>query len=483
MIGDKKQILVADDEPNLRLVLRAQLEREGYEVQLVADGEEALRWLKDNHVDLLITDLKMPKVDGMALMQSALVADEHLPVVMITAHGTVDNAVQALKLGAFDYLQKPFEQTELLAVARKALKTRELAARDASRTEAATDSRFGLIGQSDPILQLYSLIEKVADSPTSVLLNGESGTGKELVARAIHSSSSRAAKPFIKVNCAAIPKDLIESEFFGHEKGAFTGALSSKPGRFELAHGGTLFLDEISAVPVAMQVKLLRALQEGEFERLGGVKTHEVDVRVIAATNANLKTKLETGEFREDLYYRLNVVEVTLPALRERKSDIPLLVQHFIHKYNERLGKSIAGLSSDALALFGAHGWPGNVRELENVLERAVLFAEADTILPEHLPDELSGARGPETRREAISVGLKQQVKAAVNQLERRLIARALEQMNSNVTHTARLLQLSRKGLQLKMKELGLRETHESKGREDSEANDCLESQEEQKEK
>ncbi len=459
MIGDKKQILIADDEPNLRRVLGAQLVRDGHDVHLVADGGEALGVLRDNHIDLLICDLKMPVLDGMGLMRQALANHPHLPVIMITAHGTVDNAVEALKIGAFDYITKPFDQGELRLIVRKALRTQDLSAKDATSAHAGDNCRYGIIGQSTAIGEVYSVIERVADSPTTVLVTGESGTGKELVARALHESSTRKDRPFIKVNCAAIPRELIESEFFGHERGAFTGAVASKPGRFELASGGTLFLDEIGSIPLETQVKLLRALQEAEFERVGGVRTLKVDVRLVAATNTDLKRQIEEGTFRDDLFYRLNVVGVRLPALRERVGDIPLLVDHFIEKYNQRLGKRLQGMSSDALSLLTAYGWPGNVRELENVMERAVLFADGDRITAEHLPGELLNLRVPNA--EAINeaeVGLKEQVRAAVSQLERQLIHRALEQMNGNVTHTARMLKLSRKGLQLKMKELGLRE-------------------------
>lgn len=459
MIGDRKQILIADDEPNLRRVLGAQLTRDGHEVHLVADGGEALSCLQENHIDLLIADLRMPVLDGMELLREALATHPGLPVIMITAHGTVDNAVEALKTGAFDYITKPFDQEELRTIVRKALKTQDLSAREATPATTSENSRYGIIGQSTAIAEVYSVIDRVADSPTTVLVTGESGTGKELVARALHDSSSRRERPFIKVNCAAIPRELIESEFFGHERGAFTGAVASKPGRFELASGGTLFLDEIGSIPLETQVKLLRALQEGEFERVGGIRTLKVDVRLVAATNADLKRQTEEGHFREDLFYRLNVVTVRLPALRERVGDIPLLVDHFVMKYNQRLGKSLLGLSAEALAILTAYTWPGNVRELENVLERAVLFADGDRVFTEHLPAELAQSglpSSPLSGRE--EVGLKEQVRAAVNQLERQLIFRALEQMNGNVTHTARVLKLSRKGLQLKMKELGLRD-------------------------
>ncbi len=469
MIPGKKQILVADDEPNLRRVLGAQLTRDGHEVHLVEDGLAALKCLTENHIDLVITDLKMPGLDGMGLLRKALEMDANLPVVMITAHGTVDNAVEALKTGAFDYVTKPFDQEELRTIVKKALVTRDLAARDATRADAAPHSRYGIIGQSPAVLEVYGLIDRVVDSPTTVLVTGESGTGKELVARALHESSTRKNRPFIKVNCAAIPRELIESEFFGHERGAFTGAINAKPGRFELASGGTLFLDEIGAIPLETQVKLLRALQEGEFERVGGVRTIQVDVRLVAATNADLRKQIEEGTFREDLFYRLNVVEVKLPALRDRAFDIPLLVDHFISKYNARLSKSVQGITPEALSLLTSYSWPGNVRELENVIERAVLFTDGSKVQVEHLPAEIGSKGRPVSDATSQEVGLKEQVRAAMSQLERQLIHKALEQTGGNVTHTARLLKLSRKGLQLKMKELGLRDAMKQNLKDDDE--------------
>jgi two-component system, NtrC family, response regulator AtoC len=298
---EKKQVLVVDDEANLRRVLAAMLQRDGHDVHVAENGDVALQTLREHHIDLVITDLKMPKVDGMELLREALRLAPDLPVVMLTAHGTVDNAVEALKLGAFDYLTKPFDQAEVRTVIQKALRTRDLSAADATyepalpATPKGAKARFGIIGESDRILSVYAVLERVADTPTTVLVTGESGTGKELVARALHENSSRKDKPFIKVNCAAIPKDLMESELFGYERGAFTGAVTSKPGRFELASGGTLFLDEIAEIPVEMQVKLLRVLQESEFERVGGIKTMRVDVRLVAATNRDLKKEIASG--------------------------------------------------------------------------------------------------------------------------------------------------------------------------------------------
>jgi nitrogen regulation protein NR(I) len=476
MLPERKQILVVDDEPNLRRVLAAQLERDGYDIHAAEDGEEALGILREHHIDLVITDLRMPKLDGMDLLRRVVELDSEMPVVMLTAHGTVDNAVEALKTGAFDYITKPFDQAEVRTIVKKALRTRDLSATDASRVAdgAPGGARYGIIGQSPGILELYSVLDRVADTPTTVLITGESGTGKELVARALHETSSRRDKPFIKVNCAAIPKDLMESELFGYERGAFTGAVGSKPGRFELATGGTLFLDEIGSIPVEMQVKLLRALQESEFERVGGIRTIRVDVRLIAATNSDLKREIALGAFREDLYYRLNVVPIRLPALRERALDIPLLVEHFIEKFNARLKKNVRGIEPDALDHLASYGWPGNIRELENVIERAVLFCDKTEIGAADIPGEVRGHTPSPPQSLSFSLplpiglggmqdGLKEQVKAAMSRLERELIVKALEQTSGNVTHAARLLKISRKGLQLKMKELGLRERDDSK--------------------
>ena len=466
MLLEGKQVLVVDDEPNLRRVLSAQLSRDGYDVHTAEDGAQALAVLAEHHIDLVITDLKMPGVDGMELLRSALKLDAELPVVMITAHGTVDNAVEALKLGAFDYITKPFDQGEVRTIVKKALKTRDLAAREASPPSVHTgEARYGIIGSSASITELHSVLNRVVDTPSTVLITGEKGTGKELVARALHENSARHQRPFIRVNCAAIPKELMESELFGYEGGTVSGAVASKPGRFELAAGGTLFLDEIASVPVELQVKLLRALQEGEFERVGGVNTHRVDVRLVAATNSDLKRAIAEGSFREDLYYRLNVVPIRLPPLRERAEDIPALIQHFLERFNARLKKRVQGVAADAQGLLTEYAWPGNIRELENVMERAVLFCDGERLEREDLPIEIRESDSTEaSERGAVEDelvgddGLKEKVRAAMSRLEKRLIVKALDQTRGNVTHAARLLKISRKGLQLKMKELGLRD-------------------------
>ncbi len=487
---------------NMRRVLEAILRREGYDVVTAANGLQALAEM-NRDIRTVITDLKMPGLDGMGLLRKLQTDYPEVPVVMITAHGSVENAVEAVKLGAFDYLEKPFEQEQIRQIVAKAMKTHELARRDARPEEPQGRGRFRLIGESLAIRQIYAVVEKVANTPSTVLITGESGTGKELIARALHENSSRHGGPFIKINCAAIPKTLMESELFGYEKGAFTGAVGAKPGRFELAHGGTLFLDEIGEIPIEMQVKLLRVLQESEFERVGGIKTIKVDVRLVTATNRDLMREIQEEAFREDLFYRLNVVPIHIPPLRDRREDIPLLAEHFITKFNDRLRKEIKGISNEALACLGAYNWPGNIRELENLMERTMLFCEGPEIGARDLPPELvhlapgglgasaatasptvgisvpglvddfasgpSGTAGPSAAgpgtptslpiaANAQAGSLKEAVRAETERVERGLILRALDETNGNVTQAARKLKISRKSLQTKMKEFGLRD-------------------------
>jgi two-component system response regulator AtoC len=461
---DIRRVLVADDELNMRRVLEAMLRREGYDVITAANGTEALGGMSAN-VHTVITDLKMPGLDGMGLLRRLAVDYPDVPVVMITAHGSVENAVEAVKLGAFDYLEKPFEQEQIRQVVAKAINTYALSRKDARPEEPSERGRFRLVGQSPAIRQIYAVVEKVANTPSTVLISGESGTGKELIARALHENSRRHAGPFIKINCAAIPKTLMESELFGYDKGAFTGAVGAKPGRFELAHGGTLFLDEIGEIPVEMQVKLLRVLQESEFERVGGIKTIKVDVRLVTATNRDLLEEIAAGTFREDLFYRLNVVPIQIPPLRERREDIPLLADHFIAKFNERLKKQIVAISPEAVEQLVAYNWPGNIRELENLMERTILFCEGPEIRVSDLPPEIVGSTAPAASPPVTDDGarpaagsLKEAVRAETERVERELIQRALDATGGNVTQAARKLKISRKSLQTKMKELGLRE-------------------------
>ncbi|AKQ66443.1 Response regulator of zinc sigma-54-dependent two-component system [Myxococcus hansupus] len=461
------KVLVIDDEANLRKVLAAMLRRDGFDVTVAENGEQGLAEFHKNGADIVVTDLVMPKVGGMEVLGTIRAANPDVPVIIITAHGTVDSAVDAIKAGAFDYITKPFDQAELSSVVAKAAKTNESARRS---VRPDVKARAAIIGDSASIQDVYKIIDKVADTPSTVLITGESGTGKELIATALHGASSRRDKPFIKINCAAIPDTLLESELFGYERGAFTGAVTSKPGRFELADEGTLFLDEIGEIPVEMQVKLLRALQEGEFERVGGIKTTRVDVRLVAATNRDLQAEIEAGRFRKDLYYRLAVVPISLPALRERRSDIPMLARHFVEKYNRRLNKKIEGIADDAMVLLQGYAWPGNIRELENLIERVLLFADGPLITAKDLPEPVrQGASVQASANLATAVaslevpagevGLKDIVRMKAAELERDLIVKKLEETGGNVTRAARLLQISRKSLQTKMKEFGLRDT------------------------
>ncbi len=462
------RILVVDDEPNIRKVLVATLRREGYEVEAAENGADALAALEREGADVVVTDLVMPGVDGLTLLRRLSHEHADIPVIVITAHGTVDTAVGALKAGAFDFITKPFETDELRAVIAKAARQADL--NRANVVPAAEPERRyrEIVGQGARMLELQTVIARVADAPSTVLITGESGTGKELVAIALHEKSSRAARPFIRINCAAIPRELMEAELFGYEKGAFTGAVNSKPGRFELADGGTLFLDEIGEVPLEMQVKLLRALQESEFERVGGLKTIRVDVRLIAATSRDIPKEIAAGKFREDLFYRLNVVPILLPPLRERREDIPLLAEHFREKYNKRLGKSVRRIEDDALLALCNYGWPGNIRELENIMERTLLFSDGPVIALRDLPAPLLEKTPSATTGTIVvpsaSGSLKEVVRAQTQALEKDLIARALTLTRGNVTRAAKLLKISRKSMQIKMKEFGLREEEPPSG-------------------
>ncbi len=453
-----KRILIVDDEPSIRTVLRVHLKRAGYRPLMAEDGLAATEVLAVEPVDLVVSDLKMPRMDGMALLNHCRTHHPGLPVILITAHGTVDSAVEAIKHGAHDYITKPFDADELQVVIKKALATGEADRRVVQPDPSAPKDlgRFGIIGQTPEMVAIFDLIGRVAASPSTVLVTGESGTGKELVARALHTESERADGPFIRVNCGAIPDNLFESELFGHERGAFTGAVSARPGRFELADGGTLFLDEVGELPKDMQVKLLRVLQEQAFERVGGVTTHKVDVRVVAATNRDLKEAASRGAFREDLYYRLHVVPIQLPALRDRADDIPHLVKHFLERFNSRLGRSVVGVSPAAMAALMANRWHGNIRELENVMERAVLLAREDRLSLKDFPGLDAGKVDEEPDPEEM--GLKEYVRIYTAQLERARIQRVLEKSDGNVTHASRKLGISRKSLQMKMKEYGLRD-------------------------
>ena len=458
MSGMINRILIVDDERNMRLVLSAMLKKEGYEVETASDGMEALKALRQRDIAVVVTDLKMPGLDGMGLLERVIHDYPSTPVIVITAYGTIATAVDALKKGAFDYITKPFEQDELKGVIHKAIKTRALNEEEIIPAPEEID-RIGIIGTGRAMREIYETIAQVAPRTTTILLTGETGTGKELVASAIHRNSPRRNNPFIKINCAAIPENLVESELFGYEKGAFTGAAVSKQGRYELAHKGTLFLDEVGELPRDMQVKLLRVIQDQQFERVGGLRTITVDVRLIAATNRNLLQDVKEGRFREDLYYRLNVLPIHLPPLRERREDIGELAAYFTGRFNKKLDRAIRQIDPDVLEIFLNYDWPGNIREMENLMERLVLLARGDTITPEDLPAEMkTGAEAsPLPGKAGRSRSFKELIRGHMEEAEKQMIIACLEECGDNVTQAAKRLGLSRKGLQLKMIRYNLR--------------------------
>ncbi len=448
-------ILVVDDEPGVRESFRAIL-KDQYEVLEAEDGPSALALVGSRPVDLMLLDVRLPGMEGIEVLERVKAMDEGIEVILVTAVKTMRTAVEAIKLGAYDYITKPFEVDEILSVVQRVLEKRALEREVLYlRTELNQRDGFGdIVGRDHAMTQIYELISHVAETTVTVLITGESGTGKELIARAIHRQGPRRDKPFVTVNCAAIPESLLETELFGHEKGAFTSAYYKKIGKFELATGGTFFLDEVGSLRMDLQAKLLRVLQEREFERVGGVKPIKVDVRIIAATNINLKTAVSKGLFREDLFYRLNVVPLHVPRLRDRREDIPLLVEHFLQKYNQRFGKSVQRLSKRALMVLQFYEWPGNVRELENLVERSVALARRRVIEVEDLPLDVVALGIPGAGPIAGRV-----LKHALRQFERQFILKVMERMEWNQTHAARILGLHRNTLQRKLGALGIRQT------------------------
>ncbi len=449
-----ERILVVDDDPQARDVLVYAIRRHGYEVTDFGTPEAALAACRETPFDILFTDLKMPTIDGLTLFRQAKAARPALIGIVVTAHGTIDSAVRAMKEGIFDYVTKPFLMDEIEASLRRALEFRRLVVENTSlkrqlQTQHHSD-RF--LGRSEPMQRVFSLIERVADTDSTVLILGESGTGKELVARTIHLRGPRAEKPLVAVNCGAIPETLLESELFGHERGAFTGASSTRIGRFERAHEGTLFLDEIGEMSPSLQVKLLRVLQQRCFERVGGTKTLQVDVRVIAATNRDLDQAVLDGRFREDLYYRLNVIPIAVPPLRERADDIPHLVDHFLKSINEQKQKAVQGVSPEAMRLFSAYAWPGNVRELENLIERLVILKGEGVIGPEDLPDKMARQDSYHPLLPGVFPADGVDFNRLVDAFERDLIQRALKAAGGVKNRAAQLLQLNRTTLVEKLK-------------------------------
>jgi len=451
-LAARPHILVVDDEPNVRKVLGALLEQAGYVTTRAAAASEALDLVRSQDPDLVITDLKMPGMDGLELLRRLKEGFPEIPVVLLTAHGTVEAAVEAMKEGAFDFLTKPFDKARVLEVVAKALGQGERARRE-FQGPLATGAPCGIVGQTAAIDAVRRLIERLSPAPSTVLITGETGTGKELVAEALHRMSPRGGAPFVKINCGALPETLVESELFGHERGAFTGAAQARAGRFELAHGGTLFLDEIGELPPAVQVKLLRVLQDGMVDRIGATESRRVDVRLLAATHRDLDEEVGRGRFRQDLLFRIRVVELKVPPLRERLDDLPLLVEFFLDKQSKRLGVARPTVGPGTLDALRARPWPGNVRELENAVERAVLLARGPSIGPEDFAIDATG----EGAGAQPAAGIKSAAREAAATAERRLIRAALDSTGGNVTRAARRLGLSRRGLQLKLKELGLR--------------------------
>ena len=451
-------ILIVDDEKNYLLVLSAVLEDEGYEVLTAPDGAEALEIQKSSDLDLVVTDMKMPGMDGIEFLEQIKARDPDLPVIMMTAHGTVDKAVEAMQKGAYSYILKPFDNERLILFAKKAMSTYQVV-KENRRLRVAVESQyqFGrIIGKSKPMRDLFETIQKVAPSNATVLIEGESGTGKELVAKAIHFNSPRRDNAFVAVNCSALAESLLESELFGHERGAFTGAISSRKGRFELAHGGTLFLDEIGELSANLQVKLLRVLQERTFERVGGMRSIGVDIRVIGATNKNLRDEMLAGRFREDLYYRLNVVHLTIPPLRERREDIRLLVNHFVEKYAPER-KSLApvkGMAQEVDRLFYEYSWPGNVRELENVIERVMILCPNDIITGADLPTGFKNNVDNALHLDGIPPGA--QLYQTLEMVEKVMIQRALKMADNVQSHAAEILGIGKSGLNQKIKRYNL---------------------------
>ncbi len=447
-----RRILVVDDEENLRLVLRTLLRRAGYEVETASTGEEALEKVETFGPDVVLTDVRMPKMSGLDLLAALRAKASTATVIVMSAYGSVDLALEAMKAGAYDYVAKPFKPDEILLTLKKAEERETLRKENQKlREEIRKEHKFDeILAKSASMIEIFRTIGKIADYKTTVLVVGESGVGKELVAKAVHKRGSRTNNPFVAINCGAIPENLLESELFGHKKGAFTDATSDRRGLFEEANTGTLFLDEIGELPLALQVKLLRVLQEETIRRLGDVKDQKIDVRIIAATHRDLQAEVKAGRFREDLYYRLNVLQIVVPPLRERKEDIHLLIDHFIARNNTRLGTSTRGLDAEARKALIDYSWPGNVRELENTIERAMVLADTDLLHIQDLPERVREARDP-VQMQLASGELS--IKKTTRIIEEVLIRRALQKTKGNRTRAAEILEISHRALLYKLKD------------------------------
>ncbi|MCB0355479.1 MAG: sigma-54-dependent Fis family transcriptional regulator [Bdellovibrionales bacterium] len=456
----KSRILVVDDEESIREFLEIMLKKEGYEPTCVEDGQQALDMFKKRTFDMVISDLQMPNMTGIELLRAIRDQDPDMLFMMITAFGTTETAVEAMKLGAYDYITKPFKIDEVRINIANALRSRNLEFENRSlKKELVKEYSFqNLIGNSESMHRIFDMIKRVSQTPTNILITGESGTGKEVIAKAIHYNGPLKDKPFVPVNCGAIPESLMESEMFGHKKGSFTGAVADKAGMFEVADGGTLFLDEVGELPMSIQVKLLRAIQERVIRRVGAVEDTEVNVRIIAATNRNLQEMVEDGTFRQDLFYRLNVINIHSPTLRERKEDIILLARHFLKKYNERLGKAVNGISDEALEQLKKYNYPGNVRELENIIERTVALEGGNTILPESLPPMVNTPSGRKMASsheiEITEEGL--DLEKVIGQIEKELLVKAIHAANGVKKRAAKLLNISFRSMRYRVEKYNL---------------------------
>lgn len=456
----EKRVLIVDDEKNMRHMLQVMLNKAGYAAETAADGVEGLDLMEKKNFDFILCDLRMPNMDGMTFLKKSREKHPEKTFIMMSAYGTIDTALEAIKIGAYDYISKPFKQDEVLLTLKKA-EERERLKRENIRLQNKIKKieqkySFGnIVARSEAMAHVFDLVQKVAEHKTTVLITGESGTGKELIAKAIHSNGGRATAPMVSINCGGIPENLLESELFGYKKGAFTDAVKDKPGRFEEADGGTIFLDEIGELPLPLQVKLLRVLQEEEITPLGSTGSRKINVRVITATSKDLYWEVEEGRFREDLFYRINVMKIHLPPLRERRGDIPLLIGYFIDLFNKKLSKNIEGLSSEAMPILMGYSWPGNIRELENVMERAVLLAKGRWITPSDLPSAVtSDQRLPLSAAPEDTLSIKK----ASRRLERDLIRKALELTGGNRSKAAKILEVSRPMLISKIRAYKLEE-------------------------
>jgi DNA-binding NtrC family response regulator len=445
---EKRVILIVEDDPNVGESIRSFLEKRGYSILLASNGKEALPLFRQEMVDLVITDLVMPKMDGMALLEAVKKLKPETEVIVISAQGTIEKAVQAMKMGAFDFIEKPINPRVIAMVVERALEKQTLVLQNRDlRSQLEDKFHFkNIVGKSEKMVRIFELIRHISSYDSSVLIIGESGTGKELIANAIHYHSPRVSMPVIKVSCASLSEGIIESELFGHEKGAFTGAITSRKGRFELAHGGTLFLDEVEDIPPSTQIKLLRVLQEGEFERVGGNKTIQVDIRIIAASNRDLQEAVEQGIFREDLYYRLNVVNIKLPSLRERKEDIPFLAQFFIEKYNQKYQMKVKGISQRAMNVFVNYQWKGNVRELENTIESIMVVNSPEAIDLPHLPQEIRDFK------ESPGI-IPIRIGTPLEEVEKEILLETLRATKGNKRKAAQLLGINVRTIHRKMEE------------------------------